>query len=51
METTFKADCMAGRNAFAVTATQYPASGVSVCEGLTFGRIAGKSAAAVETSS
>jgi len=38
----------AGRNAFAVTAEQYPGSGVSVCEGLTFGRIAGKTAAAME---
>lgn len=38
----------AGRNAFAVTAQQYPASGVSVGEGLTFGRIAGKGAAALE---
>jgi 3-oxo-5alpha-steroid 4-dehydrogenase len=38
----------AGRNAFAVTAEQYPGSGVSVCEGLTFGRIAGKAAAALE---
>jgi succinate dehydrogenase/fumarate reductase flavoprotein subunit len=38
----------AGRNAFAVTATQYPGSGVSVGEGLTFGRIAGKAAAALE---
>jgi 3-oxo-5alpha-steroid 4-dehydrogenase len=41
----------AGRNAFAVTAEQYPGSGVSVCEGLTFGRIAGKAAAALEASS
>ena len=38
----------AGRNASAVTATQYPGSGVSVGEGLTFGRIAGKAAAALE---
>ena len=38
----------AGRNAFAVTAEQYPGSGVSVGEGLTFGRIAGKGAAALE---
>jgi len=38
----------AGRNAFAVTAQQYPGSGVSVGEGLTFGRIAGKAAAALE---
>ena len=36
----------AGRNAFAITAQQYPGSGVSVGEGLTFGRIAGKGAAA-----
>jgi 3-oxo-5alpha-steroid 4-dehydrogenase len=38
----------AGRNAFAVTAEQYPASGVSVGEGLIFGRIAGKLAVAQE---
>jgi 3-oxo-5alpha-steroid 4-dehydrogenase len=38
----------AGRNAFAVSAQQYPGSGVSVGEGLTFGRIAGKSVAALE---
>ena len=38
----------AGRNAFAVTAEQYPGSGTSVCEGLTFGRIAGKAVAALE---
>ena len=38
----------AGRNAFAVTAHQYPGSGVSVGEGLTFGRIAGKNAASLE---
>jgi 3-oxo-5alpha-steroid 4-dehydrogenase len=38
----------AGRNAFAVTAENYPASGVSVGEGLTFGRIAGKGVSALE---
>jgi 3-oxo-5alpha-steroid 4-dehydrogenase len=38
----------AGRNAFAVSAHQYPGSGTSVCEGLTFGRIAGKGVAALE---
>jgi 3-oxo-5alpha-steroid 4-dehydrogenase len=38
----------AGRNAFAVTAHQYPGSGVSVGEGLTFGRIAGRNAASLE---
>ena len=38
----------AGRNAFAVCAQIYPGSGTSVCEALTFGRIAGKIAAAQE---
>jgi len=38
----------AGRNAFAVSAHQYPGSGVSVGEGLIFGRIAGKNAASLE---
>ncbi len=38
----------AGRNAFAVCAQIYPGSGTSVCEGLTFGRIAGTVAAAQE---
>jgi 3-oxo-5alpha-steroid 4-dehydrogenase len=38
----------AGRNAFAVTAEQYPGSGTSVGEALIFGRIAGKGAAALE---
>ncbi len=37
----------AGRNAFAVTAEQYPGSGTSVGEGLVFGRIAGKGMAAL----
>ncbi len=36
----------AGRNAYAVSAQHYPASGVSVSEVLIFGRIAGKNAAA-----
>ena len=38
----------AGRNAFGVSAQQYPGSGTSVGDGLTFGRIAGKNAAALE---
>jgi 3-oxo-5alpha-steroid 4-dehydrogenase len=38
----------AGRNAFAVSAQMYPGSGTSVCEALTFGRIAGRVAAASE---
>ncbi len=38
----------AGRNAFAVTAENYPGSGTSVGEALIFGRIAGKGAAALE---
>jgi len=38
----------AGRNAFAVTAEQYPGSGTSVGEALIFGRIAGKGVAALE---
>jgi 3-oxo-5alpha-steroid 4-dehydrogenase len=38
----------AGRNAFAVSAQMYPGSGTSVCEALTFGRIAGKAVAALE---
>jgi len=38
----------AGRNAFAVTAENYPGSGTSVGEAFTFGRIAGKNAAAEE---
>jgi len=39
----------AGRNAFAVPARNYVASGVAVAEVLTFGRIAGQTAAAEET--
>jgi 3-oxo-5alpha-steroid 4-dehydrogenase len=38
----------AGRNAFAVTAQNYPGSGTSVGEALIFGRIAGEGAAALE---
>jgi len=38
----------AGRNAFAVCATMYPGSGTSVCEALTFGRIAGRVVASLE---
>lgn len=38
----------AGRNAFAVTAENYPGSGTSVGEALIFGRIAGQGAAAEE---
>lgn len=37
----------AGRNAAAVSASMYPGSGTSVGEALTFGRIAGKGAAAL----
>ncbi len=40
----------AGRNAFAIPARHYVASGVSVAEVLTFGRIAGQTAAAEEGS-
>ena len=36
----------AGRNAFAVSAEHYPASGSSLGEGMIFGRIAGKTVAA-----
>jgi 3-oxo-5alpha-steroid 4-dehydrogenase len=39
----------AGRNAFAVTAQNYPGSGTSVGEALIFGRIAGQGAAASES--
>ncbi|MBN1319066.1 MAG: FAD-dependent oxidoreductase [Anaerolineales bacterium] len=39
----------AGRNAAAVSASQYPGSGTSVGEALTFGRIAGQGAAALTT--
>jgi 3-oxo-5alpha-steroid 4-dehydrogenase len=38
----------AGRNAFAVTACNYPGSGTSVGEALIFGRIAGQEVAALE---
>jgi len=38
----------AGRNAFGVSAQQYPGSGTSVGDGLTFGRIAGSNVAALE---
>ena len=38
----------AGRNAFGVSAQQYPGSGASVGDGLTFGRIAGSNVAALE---
>jgi len=38
----------AGRNACGVSAQQYPGSGVSVADGLVFGRIAGKNVAALE---
>ena len=41
----------AGRNAFAVTAENYPGSGTSVGEALIFGRIAGQGAAAQEAQS
>jgi len=39
----------AGRNATAVSAQMYPGSGTSVCEGLIFGRIAGRVVAAQES--
>jgi succinate dehydrogenase/fumarate reductase flavoprotein subunit len=38
----------AGRNAFGVSAKQYPGSGASVGDALTFGRIAGGNVAALE---